>query len=57
MKCYIKSSKYDVYFQKHLFEGQNHYVYKNDAKLFKSVKEARDTIKKYKIKKYEIVKG
>lgn len=57
MKCYIKSPKYDVYFQKHLFEGQNHYVYKNDAKLFESVKEARNIIKKYKIKKYEIVKG
>ena len=63
MKCYIrrfdkeKNEFRDVYFNKHLFENQNHWVgTKQDAKLFNTVAEARATIKLYKIKNVEVEK-
>lgn len=56
MKCLIKSIKTGVYFEKHLFNKQNHWLNKIDAKIFDSVKDARETIKKYKLKNVEVEK-
>ena len=56
MKCRIKRIGNDSYFNKHLGIGMcpNHWTYKDSAKVFNSVAEARTTIKVYKIKNVEI---
>lgn len=56
MKCYIKSTKRDLFFNKYICEGQCHWVSKEEGKIFESVKEAREFIKKYKLKNVEILK-
>lgn len=56
MKCYIKSKKYGVYFNKHIIENMNHWTPKTEARLFKTIKEAKDCIKRYKLKNIEIEK-
>lgn len=56
MKCYIKSTKRDVFFDKYIYDGQCHWVSMDEGKIFESVKEARETIKKYKLKNVEIFK-
>ncbi len=56
MKCYIKSKKYNVYFNKHIIWHMNHWTSKTEARLFKTIKEAKDCIKRYKLKNIEIEK-
>ena len=56
MKCYIKRINNNSYFSKHLFDGQNHWTPKIEAKLFDTVSEARASIKVYKLKNCEIEK-
>ncbi len=61
MKCFIvkKELKMKMYYSKHLgFEGQqNHWVFdRQEAKLFPSVKEARQEIKINKLKNVEVEK-
>ena len=56
MKCYIKSINYDVYFNKHIIDNMNHWTSKSEARLFKTVKKARECIKRYKLKNIEIEK-
>ena len=55
MNCIIKN-KNNAYFDKHLFGNQNHWVFKNEAKLFDTVFEAKQVIRKYKLKNAEIEK-
>lgn len=67
MICYIrrydneKNEYKDSYFDKHLWEGKNHWVArKEDAKMFGNVAEANFFIKMYKLKNvkvYKIKKG
>ena len=57
MKCFIKRN--NMYYKRHLgFEGQqNHWVLdRQEAKLFDSVKEARQEIRINKIKNVEVEK-
>lgn len=62
MKCYIrkideKTKEFkNIYFNKHLFENQNHWTTRDEAKIFPSVLEARKTIKKYKLKNVAVEK-
>lgn len=61
MKCFIvrKSLNIKMYYSKHLgFEGQeNHWVWdRQEAKLFDSVKEARQEIRINKLKNVEVEK-
>lgn len=56
MKCLIKSENYEIYFEKHLFGNQSHFVFRENAKVFDSVKLARDVIKKVGLKKVKVVK-
>lgn len=56
MKCFLKRIGNDSYFNKNLFIGQNHWTPKKEARLFKSVDEARKIIKKYKLKNVEVEK-
>jgi hypothetical protein len=53
MKCRIK--KNNSYFNKNI-GFQNHWTYRDEAKTFDSVEDARKTIKLYKIKNVEIEK-
>lgn len=55
MKCIIKN-KSGAYFNNHLFENQNHWVFKNEAKIFNNCLDARQLIKKYKLKNVELEK-
>ena len=55
MKCRIKRIDNDSYFNKNI-GFQNHWTYRNEAKVFDNVPEARATIKVYKIKNAEIEK-
>jgi len=49
MKCFIKRK--NAYYKLHIIGNINHWVFtKEEAKLFDSVKEARETIKKYGLK-------
>lgn len=54
MKCRIKRENNDTYFNKHISNGVNHWVYRDEAKIFDSVKEARTIIKEGKLKNVEI---
>lgn len=57
MKCYIK--KNTMYYKQHLgFDiCKNHWVaYRQEAKLFDNVAEARKEIKKNKINNVEVIK-
>ena len=55
MKCYIKKINSIAYFDKN--NGfQNHWVYKENAKLFDTIGEAKATIKVYKLKNVEVEK-
>lgn len=61
MKCFIvrKNLNIKIYYSKHLgFEGiENHWVLdRQEAKLFPSVKEARQEIRINKIKNVEVEK-
>lgn len=56
MRCYIKSTKRDLFFSNYIGEGQCHWVSKEEGKIFASVKEARELIKKYKLKNAKILK-
>lgn len=70
MKCYIKSEKYDIYFNKFLYFSDSitkktlmtvetsicHWTYRDEAKIFDSIAEARATIKLYKLKNIKIEK-
>lgn len=58
MKCRIKKVDKDVYFKKHIGIEMcpNHWVYRDDAKVFNSVAEARTTIKLCKLKNVEVEK-
>lgn len=61
MKCFIvrKTLKVKMYYKHHLgFEGQeNHWVMdRQEAKLFSSVKEARQEIRINKLKNVEVEK-
>lgn len=53
IKCYIK--KNDGYFDKNI-GFQNHWVYKENARIFDSVCLARECIKKYNLKNIVIEK-
>lgn len=55
MKCRIKRTNNDSYFSKNI-GFQNHWTYKEEAKLFESVAEGRAAIKLYKLKNVEIDK-
>lgn len=59
MKCYIRRIQKDkeTWFQKHLWENKNHWViFRQEAKEFGSVKEARWFIKMYNLKNCEVEK-
>lgn len=59
MKCYIRRIQNDkeCFFAKHLWENKNHWViFREEAKEFGSVKEAKWFINFYKIKNCEVVK-
>lgn len=59
MECLIKRttlSSSNSYFRLNIDEQQNAWVYKENARIFKSVFEAKETIKKYKLKKVTIEK-
>lgn len=58
MKCWIKKSNSDAYFEKHIGVEMcpNKWTYKQDAKLFDNVAEARATIKVYKLRNCEVEK-
>lgn len=53
MKCRIKKINKEAYFDKNI-GFQNHWVYRDSAKIFDSVAEARAIIKVYKIQNVEI---
>lgn len=55
MKYKIKRLSNDSYFNKNI-GFQNHWTYKDDAKIFGSVANARQVIRQYKLKNIEIVK-
>ena len=56
MKCRIKRINSDSYYNKHLGIGicPNHWTYRDEAKIFSSVAEARAIIKVYKLKDVEV---
>lgn len=56
MKCRIKRIGNDSYFNKNISVGINHWVYREEAKVFDSVAEAKAIIKVYKLKNIEIEK-
>lgn len=63
MKCYIRryDNKNEIWgdswFVKHLWKDQNHWtIFRNEAKEFESVKEARWFIKFYNLKNCEVEK-
>lgn len=58
MKCYIKKQDSDVYFKKYLGmeTAKCKWSFKEEAKLFDSVGEAKATIKVYKLKNVEVEK-
>lgn len=55
MKCVIKKTY--GYFRRNIDAEQNAWAYKENAKIFKSVAEARKIIKKYKLKNVTIEKA
>lgn len=55
MKCRIKRINSDSYFNKNI-GFQNHWVYKDEAKVFGSVACARQVIRQYKLKNVEVEK-
>ena len=59
MKCYLRRIQKDreTWFARHLWENKNHWVmFKEEAKEFGNVKEARWFIKFYNIKNCEVIK-
>lgn len=58
MKCRIKRIDRDSYFNKHLGLEMcpNLWTYRDNAKVFNSVAEARATIKLFKLKNVEVEK-
>lgn len=58
MKCRIKRIGRDSYFNKHLGIAMcpNLWAYRDEAKIFNSVAEARTTIKLCKLKNVEVEK-
>lgn len=53
--CYIKRGK--TYFAKNINEHQNHWVlFKEEAKKYSTVRQARQVIRQYKLKNVEIEK-
>ena len=59
MKCYIRRIQLDreTWFDKNISEYRNHWVmFRQEAKQFGSVKEARWFIKLYNLKNCEVVK-
>lgn len=55
MKCRIKRINSDSYFNKNI-GFQNHWAYKDEAKVFGSVANARQVIRQYKLKNVEVEK-
>ncbi len=53
MKCRIKRKGNDSYFNKNI-GFQNHWTYKEEAKVFNSVAEGRISLKVYKLKNVEV---
>lgn len=51
----IKRLDNDSYFNKNI-GFQNHWTYKEEAKIYYTKREAREDIKRYNIKKVEVVK-
>lgn len=59
MECLIKRESLNfpyLYFRLNIDEQQNAWVYKENARIFKSIPEAKETIKKYKLKNVTIEK-
>lgn len=54
MKCRIKKTNNDSYFNKHFGINNNHWTYRDESKIFDSIAEARAVIKVYKLKNVEI---
>ena len=55
MRCIIKKLNNDSYFNKNI-GFQNHWTFRDEAKEFESVADARAIIKKYKLKEVEVKK-
>jgi len=53
MKCRIKRENNDSYFNKNI-DAFNHWTMKSEAKIFESIAEARNAIKKFNLKKITI---
>lgn len=53
MKCRIKRINSDAYFNKNI-GFQNHWTYRDEAKVFSLVSYARQVIKQYKLKNVEV---
>lgn len=56
MNCRIKRVGGQLYFKNNVDKNINHWVYREEAKVFSTVFMAKDIIKKYKLKNVEIEK-
>ncbi|MBQ1551699.1 MAG: hypothetical protein IIZ67_06315 [Bacilli bacterium] len=57
MRCRLKViNKEDTYYNSYLGEGLFHWTYKDQARIFETVVEARKIIRKHKLKNVEIEK-
>lgn len=54
--CYIKRGK--TYFVRNIYGSQNHWVlFKEEAKKYPTIRQARQVIRQYKLKNVEIEKA
>ena len=54
MKCRIKRTNSDSYFNKNISTGVNHWTPRRECRVFKDDEQANKIIEKYKLKNVEV---